>query len=295
MGKVFPEDFAKAHNIATDSSWRSPADRDFAEISSLVNLIIFKEKSTSEIINLSSNLFFLCNSLKHSVISVPKDPKCLLIKFSLQMTRLINNNAYSYIGSIIISLFASYIKNNINIEKWMFEVIDLIKNTDKIENILKEILDEEKIEKDEYVNSLVNYRENKNIFITNIEKYIKFRFDEDNNFIIKNIEFMKFSDLRIVYYFNNFSDKNYLPYFYPGSTIFDTIIISYDCLLECRDNFELLVIYTILFIGDSHSTGGLSLSLFGLMYGKKNIPKHLYKNNFEMKNKINELINKIKK
>jgi ADP-ribosylglycohydrolase len=219
-----------------------------------------------------------------------------LIKISLQMTRLINNNAFSYIGSILISLFASFIINKIDIEKWMFEAIDIIKNTDKIDNILKEILDQDKVSKNEYINQMVDFKENKNKFIIQLEKYIKFRFDEKNNYLMKKIEFMKFSDLRIIYYFNNFSNKNYLPYFCPGSTTFDCIIISYDCLLECKNNFELLILYTILFFGDSYSTGGLSLSLFGLMYGFNNIPKVFYKKkDFEMKKNIDKIIKKIKK
>ena len=114
----------------------------------------------------------------------------MLIKLCIHMTKLINNNAYCYIGSIIIALFVSYIILGIKIDKWIFEILDLIKNTDKIEKILKEILDEENVNKDEYINILVNYKDNLNIIILKIEKYIKFRFNEKKNYAINNIEFM---------------------------------------------------------------------------------------------------------
>ena len=101
---------------------------------------------------------------------------------------------------------------------------------------------------------------------------------------------MRLFDSRSRFYYNNFSTKGN---FFPGSNGFDSVIIAYDCLLDCRGSFETLVYYSMLHAGDSDSTGCIAGAFYGAYYGKFDLPKNLY--SIDKYNDMKELINKIKK
>ena len=102
--------------------------------------------------------------------------------------------------------------------------------------------------------------------------------------------FMKLFDRRSQFYYDNFGSK-YKKYFNPGSNGFDSVIIAYDCLLDCKGSFETLIYYSMLHAGDSDSTGCIAGAFYGAYYGKFDLPKNLY--NIEFYDKMKKLVDKI--
>ena len=265
-------------------------------------------------------LLYFDNNIKLN--NIPSIDLKNIIKLSFYISKTINNNYLSCLGSIALTLIVSYAINNIDINKWFFELLDVFKNTNIIDDIVKEYLGMKSQEKNNinindendikyYMNQnelkfseYIKFKETKKQIIFILEKYIKFRFDENNNNSFKYYEFMKFPDLRILYYFENFTEKKDIEnkeqyisnidednFFNPGFSIFDCLIIAIDSLIECKDNYELLIIYTMLFIGNTSVCGSIASTLYGILYEFKNIPKNLYKNDFQFKN---DLISKLK-
>ena len=77
-----------------------------------------------------------------------------------------------------------------------------------------------------------------------------------------------------------------------GDSGFSSVIMAYDCLLDAKDNWETLIIYSALHWGDSDTVGSIACALYGAMYGFKNVPdgnlKHL-----EFKNELYEIGKKL--
>jgi ADP-ribosylglycohydrolase len=58
-----------------------------------------------------------------------------------------------------------------------------------------------------------------------------------------------------------------------GSSGFSAVIVAYDCLLDSEDNWEKLVIYSMLSNFDSDTIGAIAGGLYGTMYGLIKIPE----------------------
>lgn len=54
---------------------------------------------------------------------------------------------------------------------------------------------------------------------------------------------------------------------YIGSGGDDSVIIAYDCLIDCSGVWEKLVYYSMLHMGDGNTTGAIAGGLYGLVYG----------------------------
>ena len=115
------------------------------------------------------------------------------------------------------------------------------------------------------------------------EKYVDIRFDEDKNFKGNDVNIAnRFFDQRSQFYFNHFGYQNH---FMPGSNGFDSVIIAYDCLLDCKGSFETLLYYAALHSGDSDSTGCIAGAFYGAYYGKFDLPKNMFNIEFYEKTK----------
>ena len=75
---------------------------------------------------------------------------------------------------------------------------------------------------------------------------------------------------------------------YPGAGGDDSVIIAYDALLDSKDNWEKLVVYSMLHVGDSDTTGTIAGAFYGAMYGITNISKRMTKK-FNMTKELSDI------
>lgn len=185
-----------------------------------------------------------------------------LAKYSIYSCIITHMNGIAIIGSFLNALITSYAINNINIELWLSKALEVLKS-DLIDNIIKNkfnhIYNEYIIDKKQYIDS--------------IELYLEHNFKNNIYIFNKNRELNPGE--RIYYYYYNFSNNES---FFPGSNSKDSIIISYDCLLLSRNNYEKLIYYSMINLGDSDTIGIISSGWYGAYYGFYKKLEFIYNN-----------------
>ena len=195
-----------------------------------------------------------------------------LIKLALLSTRITHCNAIAWLGAITCALFVSLAVNNIEPSNWIFELISLLEST-IIDNIVEENIP----------NDYVNYIKDKKIFVDKWKKYQQIRFDK---YKFREIKLMMFPNYRSKFYHEMFSfNKNRI---YPGAGGDDSVIIAYDALLDAKDNWEKLVVYSMLHVGDSDTTGTIAGAFYGATYGITKIAKLMTKK-FNMTSELGDI------
>ena len=225
----------------------------------------------------------------------------LLITYSLNLGRTTHPSAIGYMGSVVSALFTAYAVENIPPKKWPFLLLQDI-NIEKIDSILKE---------NKYLDSAYINQHNIQMeeFISYWKKYIDLRFTKKNKKFKYSDTYNEFNKLknpmkRTQFYADNFmfnvNNVNKMNSVInneigaPGQSGHDSVIIAYDCLMDCKKNWNTLVIYSMRHAGDSDTTGTIAGSWYGAMYGLKNVPKKNYKH-IEMEKELYSYINEIKK
>ena len=251
----------------------------------IYNLLSKKFKSNTYYnFNITLTLYF---TLINTIFFYDVDFNKLLI-FNINISRYFNNKPFVFIGCIILSLFIRYIYQKINIKKWIFNVIEYLENND-LENTIYNLYKKEYKNEKDFINNISKFKEDKNNIINILKRYTSFRFNNSDE--VKQYDFLRYYDLRLFYFINNFSEQNNNIYYIGFSTI-ETLIIIYDSLIESDNNFELLLQYSTLYFGNSCDSGSISLVLYYLLYKKKYIIKNIYKKKFIFKNVINDIIKK---
>lgn len=204
-------------------------------------------------------------SMRSSIFGIIFDYKTKLkklIKYSMYSCMITHMNGIAIIGSILNSLMTSYAIDNIDIEKWLFFGLNILKS-----NYIDEIIEKK------FKHIYENYLKDKYLYIDSIELYLEQNFQDEKyrNNILRELN----PGDRIIYYYDNFS---YKESFFPGSNSKDSIIIAYDCLLMARDNYEKLIYYSMIHLGDSDTTGIIASGWYGAYYGFDEKHKFIYNN-----------------
>jgi ADP-ribosylglycohydrolase len=183
-----------------------------------------------------------------------KDNLDKMINNCIIITKLTHNNTISILSAISSAYIVYLASNNIDIEKWGFEVFDLV-NSDNVKKHLN-------LDKSENMIGYVSFMKLWNNFLDSrfSQKKIK-KTLSDNNLIYK----MKF------YQNFNFDASEYII----GEDCINCLIVSYDSLLNCGGNFEKLIYYSILIPGQVVSVGGFVGGLYSLVFGMENIPQYM--------------------
>jgi len=191
-----------------------------------------------------------------------KENRNKLIKYALEISRITHNNATGYLGGITSALFTAFAIENIDIELWITKLLKIL-DSDIIDQYLKDTRGYKEYNKDKYA------------FISNWTQFKDDRFDENNKLITpKN---MKNITARCNYFRMNIRDVDRQSG-YIGSSGDDSVIMAYAALLDAKDNWEKLVIYSMLHMGDTDTTGCIAASWYGALYGFNDVSQHLIDN-----------------
>ena len=197
-----------------------------------------------------------------------KENRHKLIKIAIDTGIITHNNPIGYLGSVASALFVSYAIEGVDIFKWPFKLVKWLEH-DIIDSHVKTL-----------ENNTKQYYKDKEKFIDKWKRYLEHNFN-NGEYIIH--PFLIDPAERSKYYYENFSTfKNKI---YPGSGGDDSVIIAYDSLVyshlshdkEPQENWEKLVVYSMLHVGDSDTTGSIAASLYGCMYGFSGVPDHYLK------------------
>lgn len=189
-----------------------------------------------------------------------------LIQISIESSRMTNNSAVGYLGGFASALFVALAVENVRINDWPFILVDLL--NDRVEKYIKS------------AGRDVNYYERDgHVFNEKWHRYIEDKFDDDREPVIRK------SNKNLVYrskYYNE-TFGMVLPVVenniklerrsdFIGSGGDDSVIIAYDCLIDSGMNWEKLVIYAMLHMGDTDTTGAIAAGLYGILFGLDTVP-----------------------
>lgn len=184
-----------------------------------------------------------------------------LVKLAIDSCRITHNNAIGYLGSFASALFVALAIENIDPQRWIYELIDILES-----NLIDSHI------KTNYPQDYEKYNDDKLIFLNKWKQYLDIRFQK-HQFIERKI--MTIPSERSKFFHDKFS--NLKKVVYPGAGGDDSVIIAYDAFLESKGNWEKLVVYSMLHVGDSDTTGSIAGAFFGAYYGFKNVTKKMLK------------------
>lgn len=193
-------------------------------------------------------------------------------------------NISSILSSYIIAKFIDYGIRKIDIEKWVPKIIDKLKNIKKrhISNNSSDV-SYDRIYND--INDVINVW----------KKYLDTKFVDNIPLKIRSFSNPLY---RVKYYHDTFfkndnysTDKNSII----GSSAYLSVIIAYDCLLDCDGKYEKLIYYSMLNNMDTDTIGAMASSLYASYYGFGDCPLRLLENIERKKDIIDISLNLEKK
>lgn len=180
-----------------------------------------------------------------------------LIEIAVESSRLTHNSAYGYLGGLTTALFTAFAIEGIHIYEWPYMLIDILNS--KSDMILKGRKNEDELD---------DYRD----FVKYWKKFLNERF-KDRKPIKEKAQ--KNLIWRVQYHHKSFVfDSKYLmKWAVIGESGYGAVIMAYDSLVFAENNWEKLVIYSMLHLGDSDTVGAIASAWFGAMYGFADVPE----------------------
>jgi len=178
-----------------------------------------------------------------------------LIKFSIECSRVTHNSTIGYLGGMVSALFTSFAIRDVKLYDWPYKLVEILES-DIIDNIIKSTRGYDEYERD------------KHSFIGKWKQYIEDKF-------VDGLPKQPISDLvqRSKYYHNTFRNKSKGSFIGSGGD--DSVIIAYDCLVDCTANWEKLIVYAMLHIGDTDTTGSIAAGWYGAFFDFFDVPDYM--------------------
>jgi hypothetical protein len=158
------------------------------------------------------------------------------------------------LAGITSAYFVSLAVRDVQIEKWIILLIDLLKS-----DMIKKRFDLKDFE------NMIRYTDYLRIW----HKYADYKFNDGK--IIKTM-----SDSSLVFKLKFYNNFKYINDAFLEDVI-SCLIMSYDSLLACEGNFEKILYYALFMPGNTISVGGYVGGLYGLIYGTENVSKNMIK------------------
>lgn len=182
-----------------------------------------------------------------------EDNREKLIEYAVSSSKMTHTNPIGWMGGLSTALFTAFILEEKPINDWIPLMLSLMKS----QRVTKYLDQNNKPELDSYEQ-----------FIQCWQNYYEARF---NNGVPTKIKSHTNLIQRLMFY-NNIFELN--PMGKMGFSGFSAVIVAYDCLLDAGNNWEKLVIYSMINNFDSDTIGAIAGGLFGTLYGLGNIPKN---------------------
>jgi ADP-ribosylglycohydrolase len=216
-----------------------------------------------ELLNIEDDINWICtanNNIQPSFLSwvLPIgfyiDDLNDMIDIAIHITLLTNNNILSILAGITIAYFASLAKAKVNIIEWSTRLLELIKS-----NTVKNAIDIEQSDK------MMEYIE----YIRYWQKYNDMKFIDKKVNVMRNTTHLSH---RTRFYSSFIYDVNESVL---GRDIINCLIVAYDALIDCNNNFERAIYYSLLLEGDIVNIASVIGGLYEEVYGIDGIPEYM--------------------
>lgn len=183
-----------------------------------------------------------------------------LIEIAIDSSRITHNSTIGYLGGLVSALFTAYAIEGVHVYEWPFKLLKLLKSG-KIVSFISST-----------GRGINDYSNHYDIFVNKWKTYVDDKFVDGKPIKRKSSRNLVY---RGKYYYNTFGFKKSEDTPPIGSGGDDSVIIAYDCLIDSLNNWEKLVIYAMLHIGDTDTTGCIAGGWYGALYGFEDIPKQM--------------------
>lgn len=198
-----------------------------------------------------------------------KDQLDKLIEVSITLSKMTHNNPIGYLGGLVSAYVTSLAIQKVNIYHWLDHIIGLLSNN-KIDEFIKGKVSTNEYNK--YLNEKTRYTDRWKIY----REILYSHKISGSNVTVRKIDYVL--SHRMEFYKKKINILDEDPNVLPGSDGLDCPIIAFDCLIDAKDNWELLMYFAMLNSGDSDSIGSVAAAWYGAYYGR---PKNLLINQWK--------------
>lgn len=189
-----------------------------------------------------------------------------LINMAINSSKLTHNCPIGYLAGLTSAYFVHLAINNIDINSWVFRLLDILESDDVKKYVNFKNTDEAL----DYLNYIHLWKKYIELRFGNTEKPLKSRLQKNLNY-------------RAKFYYENFSDGNMI-----GGSGLSAMIMCYDVLVDCDGLWEKVIFYGILHPGDSDTVGAIVGGLYGVLYGFGDVPESMLKY-LEFKDELHDM------